>query len=168
MARRTKYQQLAVAYDKGVKDCNNYQAKCRDFVTDLKCSLIEYLNCPETKIYMFQPTMGLQVKDRSFKGDAFDIEFGEDGKAAIGFAVNVNDQDLKDKFFSFLVIFKKKGENFEFMFDDKKKFLSSPEGIEEFCEHLFNEAQQNLLQRLENFLSSPEDTEKPIGFQMAK
>ena len=69
--------------------------------------------------------------------------------------------------FTFLIVFKKTGSKITFNVDDNKDFKNTPEGIKDFCDYLFKEAEKNLLQRLKNFLQSPEDASKPIGFRMA-
>lgn len=166
MARReNRYKKLCEAYDKGVKECLEYQNECRDFVHELKNSIVESLGCQETKIYMFQPSVGFVPSHGHDHGDEFDTEFGENGTAAIGFAINVNGKSLEEKYFTFLIVFKKTGSKITFNVDDNKDFKNTPEGVKEFCDYLFKEAEKNLLGRLKNFLTSPEDASKPIGFR---
>ena len=54
-----------------------------------------------------------------------------------------------------------------FNVDDNKDFKNTHEGVNEFCDYLFKEAEKNLLGRLKSFLQSPEDATKPIGFRMS-
>ena len=150
MARReNRYKKLCEAFDIGIKECRDYQQECRDFVHELKNSIIESLGCPETKVFMFPPSTGFIPEGGHLHGDEFDTEFGENGTAAIGFAINVN------------------GKSITFNVDDNKDFKNTPEGVKDFCDYLFKEAEKNLLGRLKNFLLSPEDASKPIGFRMA-
>lgn len=166
MARRVSlYKKLCEAYDLGIKDCQAYQKECRDFVHELRHCIIESLGCPETKIFMFPPSVGFVPEGSRDHGDEFDTEFGENGTAAIGFAINVNDRDIQEKFFTFLIVFKKSDSKITFNVDDNKDFKNTPEGIKEFCDYLYKEAEKNLLGRLKNFLQSPEETSKPIGFR---
>ena len=168
MARReNRYKKLCEAFDIGIKECRDYQQECRDFVHELKNSIVESLGCPETKVYMFPPSTGFIPEGGHLHGDEFDTEFGENGTAAIGFAINVNGKSLEEKFFTFLIVFKKSGANITFNVDDNKDFKNTPDGVKEFCDYLFKEAEKNLLGRLKNFLLSPEEASKPIGFRMA-
>lgn len=165
MPRRNRYKQLCEAYDRGVAECNQYRRECREFVHDLRNCILESLNCPETKIFMFPPSTGFVFNSQSLQGDALDTEFGENGTAAIGFAINVNDDDLEEKFFTFLVIFKKTGSKIIFSVDDDKEFVNSNDGINDFCDYLFEISRKNLLGRLDNFLQSPREENTPIGFR---
>ena len=166
MARReNRYNKLCEAYDRGIKDCQDYQKEWRDLVHELKNSIVESLNCSETKVFMFQPSLGFVLEGNRDHGDEFDTEFGENGTAAIGFAINANGPSLKEKFFTLLVVFKKSDSNITFNIDDKKDFKNTQDGVKEFCDYLYKEAEKNLLNRLQNFLHSPDDTSKPIGFR---
>ncbi len=165
MPRRNRYRQLCEAYDRGVAECSQYQQECREFVQEIRSAIIESLNCPETKVFMFSPSSGFVYNSQSLQGDALDTEFGENGTAAIGFAINVNDNHLQEKFFTFLVIFKKTGSKILFSVDDEKEFVNSNDGINDFCEYLFEMARKSLLGRLDNFLQSPRDMNTPIGFR---
>lgn len=166
MPRKNRYKQLCAAYDKGVEECNEYRRECREFVADLRNSIIESIGCPETKVFMFTPSTGFEYKGHMIQGDAFDTEFGENGTAGIGFAINVNDDDPDDKFFTFIVIFKKSGNEIHFNIDEEKEFASTLDGINDFCDYLFEVAQKNLAGRLANFLQSPLNENKPIGFKV--
>lgn len=166
MARTaSRYKRLCEAFDQGIKDCQNYQNECRDFVHELKNSVVESLGCSETKVYMFPPSAGFVPEGGHLHGDEFDTEFGENGTAAIGFAINVNGKSLEEKFFSFIVVFKKTGKIITFNIDENEDFKNTPDGVKDFCDYLFKEAEKNLLGRLKNFLHSPEDASKPIGFR---
>lgn len=166
MARTvSRYKRLCDAYDQGIKECLEYQNECRDFVHELKNSIVESLGCRETKVYMFPPSTGFVPEGGHLHGDEFDTEFGENGTAAIGFAINVNGKSLEEKYFTFLIVFKKTGKTITFNVDDNKDFKNTNEGVKEFCDYLFKEAEKNLLGRLKNFLHSPEDASKPIGFR---
>lgn len=166
MPRRNRYKQLCEAYDSGVEECNQYRRECYEFVQDLRNAISESLNCAETKIFMFPPSTDFVFNGHSLQGDAHDTEFGENGSAAIGFAINVNDGDLEEKFFNFVVIFKKAGSKIVFSIDEEKEFANSNEGINDFCDYLFEVARKNLLGRLQNFLQSPLDQNTPIGFKL--
>ncbi|MDD3378157.1 MAG: hypothetical protein PHF08_11990, partial [Candidatus Riflebacteria bacterium] len=107
-----------------------------------------------------------EVKLSYFQGDALDTEFGENGTAAIGFAINVNGNDLEERFFSFILIFKKVDNKISFNIDDEKDFYNTPDGIINFCEYLFEVAHKSLSNRLKNFLQSPSALNKPIGFRL--
>ena len=169
MPKKNRYKDLCHAYDEGVEECNLYRKECRDFVQELKTALIAYLQCPETKIFMFQPTKGFVFKSHVLQGDVFDTEFAENGTALIGFALNVNDKDIQDKFFTFIVLFKKIGDEFHFsVLDDEKEFKSQDKGIEEFCEYLYSIALKNLKERLDIFLESPAEESAPIGFKVKR
>ncbi|GAB1353958.1 MAG TPA: hypothetical protein PLK28_07325 [Candidatus Rifleibacterium sp.] len=165
MPRKNRYKQLCEAYDRGVAECSQYQKECREFVQEIRTAILEYLNCPDPKLFMFTPSSGFVYNNQSLQGDALDTEFGENGTAAIGFAINVNDDDLQEKFFTFLLIFRKTGSKIIFNIDDDREFVNSNEGINEFCDYLFEIAQKNLLGRLDNFLQSPEKMNAPIGFR---
>lgn len=168
MPRKTKYKELCDAYDTGVDACNNYRKECREFVQDLRTSIIETLSCPDTKIFMFQPSKGFIFKSHVIQGDAFDTEFGDNGTAIIGFALNVNN-DLQDKFFTFLVIFKKIEDKFHFsIIDDDEEFVSTSDGFIKFGEHMFQIAFKNLSERLAIFLESPDEKSAPIGFRVQR
>ena len=168
MARKeNRYKKLCDAYDLGIKECNEYQKECRDFVHELKNSIVESLGCPETKVFLFPPSTGFMKEGGHLRGDEFDTEFGENGTAAVGFAINVNGKSLEEKFFTFLIVFKKSGSIITFNVDDNKDFKNTPEGVSEFCDYLYKEAEKNLLGRLKNFLQSPDETSKPIGFRLA-
>jgi hypothetical protein len=166
MPRKNRYKTLCEAYDKGVSACNEYRRECYEFVNDLRSAVIESLNCPETKVYMFPPSTGFDFKSQQLKGDAFDTEFGENGTAGIGFAINVNNEALEEKFFHFIIVFKKNGNQITFNIDDEKEFVNSHDGINDFCDYLFEVAQKNLANRLAEFLQSPMNTNKPIGFKI--
>lgn len=166
MPRKNRYKQLCAAYEKGVLECNEYRRDCYEFVNELRNSIIESLNCPETKVYLFPPSTGFDFKSQQIKGDAFDTEFGENGTAGIGFAINVNDEDLDEKFFNFIIVFKKNGHKITFNIDDEKEFENSLDGINDFCDYLFTVAHKNLAGRLANFLQSPFSENKPIGFKI--
>ncbi len=166
MPKRNRYKLLCEAYDRGVAECDQYRHECHEFVHDLRNSVIESINCVETKVFMFSPSTGFAYKSQMIQGDAHDTEFGENGTAAIGFAINVNGDDLEEKFFTFMVIFKKAGSKIRFNIDDEKDFTNNNEGINEFCEYLFEVAQKNLLGRLTNFLQSPGEENTPIGFRV--
>ena len=166
MPRHNRYKQLCEAYDRGVEECNQYRRECHEFVTELRSCIVESLNCPDTKIFMFPPSNGFVFNSQSLQGDALDTEFGENGSAAIGFAINVNGNDLEEKFFTFVLIFKKTGSKIIFSIDDDKEFVNDNEGINGFCHYLFEVARKNLLGRLDNFLQSPLDENKPIGFKL--
>ena len=165
MPRKNLYKKLCEAYDMGVAECSQYQQECREFVQELRTAIIENVHCPETKLFMFPPSTGFVYNSQSLQGDALDTEFGENGTAAIGFAINVNDGDLEEKFFTFMIIFKKAGSKIVFSVDDDKEFVNTNEGINDFCDYLFEVAQKNLLGRLDNFLKSPEKMNAPIGFR---
>ncbi len=166
MPRRNRYKQLCEAYDRGVTECDQYRRECHEFVHELRNSIIESLGCVETKVFMFPPSSGFVYNSQMIQGDALDTEFGENGTAAIGFAINVNGDDLEEKFFTFMVIFKKTGSKIRFSMDDEHEFVNSNEGINDFCDHLFEVARKNLLGRLSNFLQSPGEESKPIGFKV--
>jgi hypothetical protein len=166
MPRRNRYKELCNAYDRGVAECDQYRRECHEFVHELRNSIIESLNCVETKVFMFQPSAGFVYKSQMIQGDALDTEFGENGTAAIGFAINVNGDSLDEKFFTFLVLFKKAGSKIRFSIDEEKEFINSVEGISDFCDYLFEIARKNLLGRLSNFLQSPGEESKPIGFRV--
>ena len=166
MTRKTKYQELCKAYDKGVEACNNYRHECREFVQELRSSIIDTLSCSDTKVFMFQPSKGFVFKSHVIQGDVFDTEFGDSGTAIIGFAINVN-KELQDKFFTFLVIFKKIEDKFRFsIIDDDKEFVSTNDGFIDFGEHMFHVAFKNLSERLAIFLESPGEKSAPIGFRV--
>ena len=162
----SKYKQLCEAYDIGIKECNDYCTECRDFVQDLKNSILEYLGCRETKLFMFPPSAGFVYNNQTLQGDALDTEFGENGQAAIGFALNVNGEGLEEKFVTFIIVFTKAGEKISFSVDDEKEFVNTNDGINNFCEYLFEVARKNLKNRLQNFLKSPDSANKPIGFKL--
>ena len=166
MPRRNRYKMLCEAYDRGVAECDQYRLECREFVHELRNSIVESLNCAETKVFMFSPSTGFSYNNQTIQGDALDTEFGENGTAAIGFAINVNGDDLEEKFFTFLVIFKKAGSKIRFNIDEEKEFVNSNDGVTDFCDYLFEVAQGNLLRRLSNFLQSPGEENTPIGFKV--
>lgn len=169
MAKTTKtnkYKQLCDAYKKGIKECDAYTKECREFVHDIKNYIMESLYCPETKIFMFPPSSGFVFNTQTLRGDALDTEFGENGTAAIGFAINVNGNDLEERFFTFILIFKKVDNKISFNIDDEKDFYNTPDGIIDFCEYLFEVAHKSLSNRLKNFLQSPHTLNKPIGFRL--
>lgn len=166
MPRKNRYKLLCEAYDKGVLECNEYRKDCYEFVNDLRNSIIESLNCPETKVYLFSPSTGFDFKSQQIKGDAFDTEFGENGTAGIGFAINVNDEALEERFFNFIVVFKKNGNKITFNIDDEKEFDNSQDSNNDFCDYLYKVAHKNLSGRLANFLQSPFSENKPIGFKI--
>lgn len=166
---KTKYKELCDAYDKGVKDCEEYRQECYDFVQELRSYIIGTLKCAESKIFMFSPSQGFVHKSQIIQGDALDTEFEDNGTALIGFAINVNDQDLKDKFFTFIISFKKVADMIVFgiPFEDKE-FNNTSKGMESFCKYFFSMAKENLSKRLEIFLQSPEEQSAPIGFKVSK
>jgi hypothetical protein len=167
MTRKNRYKELCTAYDNGVESCDQYRRECREFVQDLRSAIIEYLQCPDTKVFLFQPTRGFVFKSHVLQGDAFDTEFAENGTALIGFAINANDKELEDKFFTFIVLFKKKGEDFYFsLLDDAEDYTTKDDGIIDFCEHVFNVSVKSLNERLSFFLQSPEEEVAPIGFKI--
>ena len=167
MPKKNKYKALCQAYKTGVEECNNYRKECREFAQELRSSLIETLNCRETKVFMFQPTQGFIFKSSRLQGDAFDTEFADNGVALIGFAINVNGDDPEDKFFTFIVTFTKEKEHFIFkILDDEKEFDSKEDDVTDFCEHIFEVAQKNLSERLKIFLKSPTEESAPIGFKV--
>ena len=165
---KSKYKQLCEAYDFGIKECNNYCKECRDFVQELKNNILDYLGCHETKLFMYPPSTGFIYNNQTLQGDSLDTEFGENGQAAIGFALNVNGNDLEEKFVTFIIVFKKIDNKISFSVDDEKDFWNTHEGIEKFCDYLFEVANDNLKNRLQNFLKSPESANKPIGFKPGK
>ncbi len=169
MTRKSNYAKLCDAYDDGVEACNEYRKECRDFVQELRTAIVESLGCPEGKVFMFQPSKGFVFKSRVIRGDAFDTEFADNGRAVIGFAINVNNLDLQDKFFTFIVIFKKVSDKIQFHIadDEDKKFYNTTEGINDFCHHLYKVAFKNLSERLKIFLQSPYEESAPIGFQVS-
>lgn len=166
VTKGNKYKTLCEAYKKGVEECDSYRKECREFVHDIKNSIMESLNCPETKVFMFSPSSGFVFNNQTLQGDCFDTEFGENGTAAIGFAINVNGDDLEEKFFNFILIFKKIDSQISLNIDDERDFYDTPEGIENFCNYLFEMAQNSLENRLKKFLQSPNTSDKPIGFRM--
>ncbi|GAB4271973.1 MAG: hypothetical protein Kow0029_10170 [Candidatus Rifleibacteriota bacterium] len=167
MPKKNRYKELCEAYDKGVEDCNNYRRECREFVQELKSALVEYLQCPETKIFMYQATRGFVFKSHLIQGDAFDTEFIDNGLALIGFAINVNDDDLEDKFFTIVIQFKKIGQEFHFgIIDDDKEFTTENDGIIDFCDYFFKISLKTLRERLTIFLESPSEESAPIGFKV--
>jgi hypothetical protein len=167
MTRKNRYKELCEAYSKGVTDCDKYRRECREFVQDLRSALVEFFQCPDTKVFMFQPTKGFIFKSHVLQGDAFDTEFAENGTALIGFAINANHEEAENKFFTFIILFKKKGEVFRFsLLDDKEEFTSEEDGIVDFCEHIFNISVKSLKERLTYFLQSPEEEMAPIGFKI--
>ena len=169
MPKKNRYKELCEAYDHGVKECDNYRKECREFVQELKSALLDYLQCPETKLFMFQPTNGFMFKSHVMQGDAFDTEFGEGGTALIGFAMNVNQDEHEDKFFTFIIVFKKYEKEFHFrMIEDDEEFTTEDDGIVDFCEHIFKISQKSLSERLAIFLESPEEETAPIGFKVAE
>ena len=165
MPRKNRYKQLCEAYDRGVTECSQYQQECREFVHDIRSAIAESLNCPETKVFMFPPSSGFVYNSQSLQGDALDTEFGENGTAAIGFAINVNDAALQEKIFTFMIVFKKTGSKIIFSVDDDREFVNNNEGINDFCDYLFEVARRNLLGRLDNFLQSPKNMSATIGFK---
>lgn len=166
MPKKNKYKELCAAYDVGVEACDNYRRECREFVQELRASIIETLGCLETKIFMFQASKGFVFRSHVIQGDALDTEFGDGGTAIIGFSINVN-QDLHDKFFTFLVIFKKIDNDFHFqIIDDEEEFVNSSDGFSNFGKRLFYVAYKNLSERLQIFLKSPDEVSAPIGFKV--
>jgi len=166
MTRKNNYKELCAAYDIGVEACDNYRRQCREFVQELRASIIESLGCLETKIFMFQASKGFVFRSHVIQGDAFDTEFGDGGTAIIGFSINVN-HDLQDKFFTFMVIFKQIDGKFHFhIIDDEAEFINTADSFADFGEHLFGIAYHNLAERLQNFLESPDEVSAPIGFRV--
>jgi hypothetical protein len=167
MTKKSKYKMLCEAYEQGVESCNEYRKECREFIQDLRGCIIEHLGCPETKLFMYQPTKGFIFKSHIIQGDSYDTEFGDKGTALIGFALNVNDAAIENKFFTFLVVLKRIEDKMIFgILDEDKDFDATPEGSSEFCEYLFEVSQKSLQGRLENFLESPEEKAAPIGFKV--
>ena len=167
MTKRSKYKMLCEAYDQGVEACNEYRKECREFIQDLRGCIIEYLGCPETKLFMYQPTKGFIFKSHIIQGDSYDTEFGDKGTALIGFALNVNNVDLNNKFFTFLVVLKRTENKMVFgILEEEKEFAATHDGINHFCEYLFKVSQKSLRERLDNFLESPEEKAAPIGFRV--
>lgn len=169
MPKKNRYKELCEAYDHGVHECDTYRKDCREFVQELKSGLMDYLQCPETKIFMFPPTQGFVFKSHVIQGDAFDTEFVENGYALIGFAINVNAEELEDKFFTVVVIFKKIGKEFHFsILDDDADYSTESDGIIDFCEHIFKVSIKSLNERLGIFLESPNEESAPIGFKVQR
>ena len=167
MSKKTKYKQLCEAYQKGVEECDQYRKACREFVVDLRGTLLETFQCPETKIFMFPPTHGFVFKSSRIQGDAYDTEFADNGVALIGFAINANLDSHDDKFFTFIVTFKKTQEKITCqILDDDKEFSNADDGLVDFCEHIFKLAHKNLSERLKVFLQSPDEESAPIGFRV--
>lgn len=163
---KSKYLQLCEAYQLGIDECDAYRKECREFVHDMKNHIMEGLGCLETKVFMFPPSTDFVFNSQTLHGDAFDTEFGENGMAAIGFAINVNSDLLEERFFTFIIMFKKVAGEIIFNVDDNKEFKNTPEDICDFCEYLFEIAHKNLSNRLKNFLQSPDAENKPIGFRL--
>lgn len=169
MTRKNHYRELCEAYDRGVTECDTYRKECRDFVQELRTAIIEYLQCPDTKLYLFPPSRGFVFRSHILQGDALDTEFADNGVALIGFALNVNDDELDDKFFTFIVGFKKIGPDFHFsLLDDEKEFSSENDGIIDFCQYLFKISLKSLNDRLAIFLESPLEESAPIGFKVQR
>ncbi len=169
MTRKSHYKELCEAYDRGVESCDRYRRECREFVQDLKSALVEYLQCPDTKIYMFPPSRGFIFRSHILQGDALDTEFADNGLALIGFALNVNHDDLEDKFFTLIVTFKKIGKEFHFgLIEDEKEFTTESDGVIDFCEYLFKLSLKSLNDRLAIFLESPMEESAPIGFKVTR
>jgi hypothetical protein len=164
--KTTKYNSLCEAYQFGIEECDLYRKECREFVHDMKNHIMESLNCPETKIFMFSPSGNFVFNSQTLQGDALDTEFGENGMAAIGFAINVNGEHLEERFFTFILMFKKVDGEFVFNVDDNKDFKNEHEDICKFCDYLYEIAHKNLTNRLKNFLQSPDAENKPIGFRL--
>jgi len=169
MTRKNHYKELCDAYDRGVKECDKYRHDCREFVHELKSAIIEFLQCPDTKLYLFPPSRGFVFRSHTLQGDALDTEFVENGQALIGFALNVNDKDIEDKFFTFIITFKKIGKDFHFgIIEDENEFTTENDGIMDFCEYVFNISIKNLNERLAIFLESPLEESAPIGFKVQR
>lgn len=163
MPKQNRYKLLCEAYDRGVEECNQYRKECREFVHELRNSIIESLSCLETKLFMYQPSTGFLYKPQMLQGDALDTEFGDNGTAAIGFAINFNNEGLEEKIFTFMVIFKKTGSKIRFNIDDENEFVNTDEGINDFCNYFFKTSEEDLTNRLSSFLRSPNT---PIGFKV--
>lgn len=169
MTRKNRYKELCEAYEHGVQECDTYRRECREFVQELKSALVDFLQCPDTKVFMFQPTRGFVFKSHVIQGDALDTEFVENGFALIGFAINVNANELEDKFFTVVVIFKKIGSEFHFsLLDDDNDFSTHEDGLIDFCEYIFNVSKRSLDERLNIFLESPSEESAPIGFKVQR
>lgn len=169
MTRKSHYRELCEAYDRGVAECDDYRKECREFVQELRTALIDYLQCPDTKVYLFPPSRGFIFRSHILQGDALDTEFAENGVALIGFAINVNDDDLEDKFFTLIIGFKKVGNDFRFsILEDEKEFSSANDGIIDFCEYIFKISLKSLNERLAIFLESPLEESAPIGFKVQR
>lgn len=168
VGRKSRYQKLCAAYDNGVAECNQYRQECYDFVNDLRSAVIENMDIPETKIFLYSPEKGFVLKKHRFSGGAFETEFADGGVSLIGFAINANDDKAEDKFFTFIVSFKRVKDGMFFsLIDDDCEFPNSPEGFADFCEYLFETANGALRSRLKFFLQNPEEEEgAPIGFKV--
>ena len=168
MKRNTRYKEICEAYNRGVKECDEYRQECRDFVLELKASIVEHFGCAEHKIRFFPPTKGLPLGATSRAGDPSDMEFSEDGYCLIGVAINANGsaQEIHDKWFTFIVQFKKIRGIMQFsLFQDENRFPYDPDGLQAFCDFLFAISKETLEKRLEIFLLREEET-VPIGFQV--
>jgi hypothetical protein len=169
MARqKNRFRLLCEAYDKGVRECDEYRTACREFVVDLRGAIVEFFSCPEHKIFLYPPTQGFTYRSHILQGDATDIEFLENGDAVIGFAINASNtvDELENKFFTFLVRFRKTGPKMVFgLYEDESVFEASEEGLGKFCDYFFPITVDTLERRLEFFLQEPEKP-LPIGFQV--
>lgn len=169
MTKKSFYRELCEAYDRGIAECDSYRKECRDFVQDVRNALVEYLQCPDTKVYLYPPSRGFIFRSHILQGDALDTEFADNGVALIGFALNVNHDNLDDKFFTFIVAFKKVGKDFHFsLIDDEKEFSTENDGIVDFCEYLYKISLKSLNDRLAIFLESPMEESAPIGFKVQR
>jgi hypothetical protein len=164
--KTTKYQALCEAYQIGIDQCDLYRKECQEFVHDMKNHIMEGLSCRETKIFMFSPSGNFTFNSQTLQGDALDTEFSENGMAGIGFAINVNGDQLEERFFTFILMFKKVDDDFIFNVDDNRDFKNNPEDLSKFCDYLYEIAHKNLSNRLQNFLQSPNAENKPIGFRV--
>ena len=140
MSKSSRYKEICDAYNRGVKACDEYRVECHDFVLDLKAAIVEQFACPEHKVRLFPPTKGLPLGSLSRPGDPSDMEFSEDGHCLIGVAINANRsiKEINDKWFTFIAQFKKIRGVMQFgLFDDENRFPTDAEGLELFCEFLF-------------------------------
>jgi hypothetical protein len=165
--RKSRYREICQAYNQGVTSCDEYRKTCFDFVNDLRTALIENLDIPETKVFLYPPSKGFILRDHRFEGGAFETEFVDGGVALIGFAINANDTKPEDRFFTVIVSFKRiEGEMFFSLVEDDQEFPGNHEGMVLFCDYLFETAAAALKRRLDFFLESPAEESAPIGFKV--
>ena len=165
--RKNRYQKLCDSYARGIKSCDDYRKACYEFVNDLRTALIENLEIPETKVFLYSPTKGFILRNHRFEGGAFETEFADGGLALIGIAINANDIQHEDQFFTIIIRFKRvDGVMYFGLVEDEREFPNSHEGFVEFCDYLFETATSALCKRLEFFLESPEEESAPIGFKV--